>query len=53
MSSRAITPRLVSSLSSMTGSCQELRSREELTTTHLLDKRPGFGGAEAEPFHSS
>lgn len=53
MSSLAITSFLVNNLSSMTLSCQELWSGEELTTTHLLDKRPGTTTAEPEPFHSS
>lgn len=52
-SSLAITSCLVNILSSMTVSCQELWSREELTSTRLLNKNPGFITTEAEPFQRS
>lgn len=52
-SSLAITSCLVNILSSMTVSCQELWSREELPSTCLLDKNPGFITTEPEPFQCS
>lgn len=52
-SSLAITSCLVNILSSMTVSCQELWSQEELTSTRLLDKNPGFITAEPEPLQWS